>query len=91
MSSPKGRTLLPRAARARHQIYASRHGTCAWCGEPCSGPATTQTRPTRCPRCGSAEIDWDEPAPAEPHTHVRNDHTPGSVALSLLGAVIRGR
>lgn len=87
--SYKGRVLMPTAARASAQHIAGRQGVCAWCGEPCYGP---KDQPVRCPRCDSDEIDWVIPVDtttAAPHQHFRNTHTPGSIAIGMLGRLKR--
>lgn len=83
--SVKGRVLLMRDARSGYQTGPLPiTGACAWCGEETRAARSDRVR---CLNCGSEEIDWivsAPPTPAEPHTHVRNDHIPGSIAFSFL-------
>ncbi len=53
-------------------------GTCSWCAWECHSTGSL------CPRCGG-EVD---PITHEPHQHVQNTHTPGSVAFGILGGFV---
>lgn len=93
--SAKGRVIGNIATRAPARILPAQHGVCAWCGEGAWCPGDLPTSLVFCGRCGSHEIDWipppapPVPRPPDPHQHFCNAHTPGSVALVMLGGIYR--
>jgi hypothetical protein len=87
--SPKGRVIGSTAVRGR--IPPTRRevtGTCAWCGRDTYRPRVLGFR---CAGCDSDEIDWRDPLPppAPAQHQVRDEHTPGSIAYSMLGGFVR--
>lgn len=94
--SAKGRVIGNSALRRAQPFDLQVTGVCAWCGRE----TTVQVRCKgfRCRGCDSDEIDWVDPPPPPPtqdprgkHAHIRDEHTPGSIAYSLLGGAVHGK